>query len=156
MPDYDDMPEPPPFDDGPFAPPHPDDAYFMALDDPWQPPEPLDLPPDPWYPPDVRDEPPDPWMPDDERWMPPDLEHLPDVPPLAQDGLQGFETPEPVETGWSWHDTQLIGVERTQDQEITYEIGCLELYSNAHTGEIGGHYLPMAAFSDREVASAFY
>jgi hypothetical protein len=50
----------------------------------------------------------------------------------------------------------LIGVERPDDEGTQYEIGCLELYSNSHTGEVGGHYLPMAAFSDREVASAFY
>lgn len=143
---YDEMPEPPPPESDPFEPPHPDDAYFMALDDPWMPPEP----------PDFADLPPDPWIPDDERWMPPALDQLPDVPPLAQDGLQGFETPEPVESGWSWHDTQLIGVERTTEDSTQYEIGCLDLYSNANTGEIGGHYLPMVAFSDREVASAFY
>lgn len=141
---YDDMPEPPPFDDDPWMPPHPDDAYFMALDDPWGPPEPPDFA-----------EMPDPWLPEDERFMP-DPGPLPDVPSLSQDGLQGFETPEPVETGWSWHDTQLIGVERASDEATAYEIGCLDLYSNVNTGEVGGHYLPMAAFSDRDVASAFY
>jgi len=143
---YDDMPEPPPLDDDPFEPPHPDDAYFMALDDPWIPPQP----------PDFDDVPPDPWLPDDDRFIRNDALSLPDVPPLSQDGLPGFETPEPTDTGWSWHDTQLIGIERPTDDGTAYEIGCLDLYANANTGEVGGHYLPMTAFADRDVASSFY
>jgi hypothetical protein len=43
----------------------------------------------------------DPWLPDDERFVPADVQHIPDVPPLSQDG-QGFEQPEPLDEGWGW------------------------------------------------------
>ncbi len=147
---YPDMPEPPPLDDNDWGPPPPDDAYFMP-DDPF----PDDLftgtPEDNGYVPDD-----DPWLPADDRFVPADARSLPDVPPLSQDGLQGFEPPEPADEGWSWHDARLIGVERETETGTRYEVGAMDVYANAHTGDLGGSYLPVAAFDDVDVASAFY
>src|SRR5690606_18572337 len=88
--------------------------------------------------------------------MPEDVPHLPDVPPLSQDGLQGFEQPEPTDEGWGWHDARLIGVERETDDGTRYEIGAMDVYSNVNTGDLGGSYLPVASFEDVDVAAAFY
>jgi hypothetical protein len=149
MSDY--MPEPPPIDYDDWLPPPPDEPYFMP-DDPF----PDDLfssapPPDYDYVPVD-----DPWLPEDERFMPGDVRHLPDVPPLSQDGLQGFEPPEPTDEGWGWHDARLIGVERDTDDGTRYEIGAIDVYANVNTGDLGGSYLPVASFEDVDVAAAFY
>jgi hypothetical protein len=145
------MPEPPPIDYDDWMPPPPDEAYFMP-DDPF--PDDLfssTLPPDYDYVPVD-----DPWLPDDERFVPEDVQRLPDVPPLAQDGLQGFEPPEPTDEGWGWHDARLIGVERETDDGKRYEIGAIDVYANVNTGDLGGSYLPVASFDDVDVAAAFY
>jgi len=150
MSDIDMMPEPPPMDYDDWMPPPPDEAYFMPED-----PFPDDLfsgaPPDYDYVPVV-----DPWLPDDEHFVPEDVQHIPDVPPLSQDGLQGFEQPEPLDEGWGWHDARLIGVERETDDGTRYEIGAMDVYTNVNTGDLGGSYLPVAAFDDVDVAAAFY
>src|SRR5690606_7701022 len=88
--------------------------------------------------------------------MPEDVGHLPDVPPLSQDGLQGFEPPEPADEGWGWHDARLIGVERDTHDGTGYEIGAIDVYANVNTGDLGGSYLPVASFEDVDVAAAFY
>ncbi len=145
------MPEPPPIDYDDWMPPPPDEAYFMR-DDPF--PDDLfssTLPPDYEYVPVD-----DPWLPDDERFVPEDMQRLPDVPPLAQDGLQGFEPPESTDEGWGWHDARLIGVERETDDGKRYEIGAIDVYANVNTGDLGGSYLPVASFDDVDVAAAFY
>lgn len=145
----DTMPEPPPMDYDDWLPP-PDDVYFMP-DDPF----PDDLfsgaPPDYDYAPVA-----DPWLPDDDRFVAKDGQQLLDIPPLAQDGLQGFEQPEPLDEGWGWHDARLIGVERDTDDGTRYEIGALDVHANVNTGDLGGSYLPIASFEDVDVAAAFY
>src|SRR5690606_12691701 len=94
----------------------------------------------------------DPWLPDDDRFVARDVQHLPDMPPLAQDGLQGFEQPEPLDVDWGWHDARLIGVERDTDDGTRYEIGAIDVYANLNTGDLGGSYLPVASFDDVDVA----
>ncbi|MEO8608821.1 MAG: hypothetical protein ABI690_13100 [Chloroflexota bacterium] len=147
MSDIDTMPEPPPIDYD-WMPP--DEPYFMP-DDPF--PNDLfsDAPLDYDY--EAQD---DPWLPDDDRFMPEDVRHLPDVPLLSQDGLQGFEQPEPLDEDWGWQDARLIGVERETDDGTRYEIGALDVYANVNTGDLGGSYLPVASFEDVDVAAAFY
>jgi hypothetical protein len=146
----DTMPEPPPIDYDDWLLPPPDEAYFMP-DDPF----PNDLfssePQDYGYVPVD-----DPWLPDDDRFMPEDVPHLPDIPPPSQDGLQGFEQPEPLDEDWGWHDARLIGVERETEDGTRYEIGALDVYANVNTGDLGGSYLPVASFEDVDVAAAFY
>src|SRR5690606_22602425 len=109
------------------------------LDDPFPPPASLDR-----------------LLPEDDRLLPEDVEQLPNMPPLSQDGLQGLEQPEPTDEGWGWHDARLIGVERESDDGVRYEIGCIDLYANVNTGDLGGSYLPVASFDDVDVAAAFY
>jgi len=148
MSDY--MPEPPPIDYDDWMPPPPDEPYFM----------PDDLFPDELFSdaPSDYDYVPvdDPWLPDDERFVAKDGQQFLDVPPLAQDGLQGFEQPEPLDEGWGWHDARLIGVERDTDDGTRYEIGAIDVYANVNTGDLGGSYLPVASFDDVDVAAAFY
>lgn len=82
---------------------------------------------------------------------------MPDVPPPGQDGLQGFETPEPTDEAWAWHDARLIGVDRGEDAgNRRYEIGAIDLYADANTGDLGGSYLPIASFSDEAPALGYY
>ncbi len=150
MSDIDTMPEPPPMDYDDWMSPPPDEPYFM----------PDDLFPDDLFSgaPSDYDYVPvdDPWLPDDERFVAKDGQQLLDVPPLAQDGLQGFEQPEPLDEGWGWHDARLIGVERDTDDGTRYEIGAIDVYANLNTGDLGGSYLPVASFEDVDVAAAFY
>src|SRR5512134_2449266 len=120
MSDIDMMPEPPPMDYD-WMPPPPDEPYFMP-DDPF-PDDLFSIEPDYGYVPVD-----DPWLPDDDRFVAKDAQQLLDVPPLAQDGLQGFEQPEPLDEGWGWHDARLIGVERATDDGTRYEIGAIDVY----------------------------
>lgn len=141
------MPEPPPID----------------YDDWGLPDEPYSMPEDP-FPDDLFTGTPDdfdytalndPWLPDDDPFVPNDVDELLDVPP-SQDGLQGFERPEPLDENWGWHDARLIGVERETDDSTSYEIGAMDVYANLNTGDLGGSYLPIASFEDVDVAAAYY
>jgi hypothetical protein len=149
-----DMYEPPPMDYDTLEPPP--DFYMedpwagMPLDDDYSYDSGLDFYP---YPPssDVDLFP----IPDD--YTPDDLRDLPDVPPLSQDGLQGFEQAEPLDESWSWHDARLIGVDRGEDAgENRYEIGAIDLYADADTGDLGGSYLPITASGDVDEATHSY
>ncbi len=141
------MPEPPPID----------------YDDWGLPDEPYSMPEDP-FPDDLFTGVPndfaysalnDSWLPDDDPFVPKDVDELLDVP-LSQDGLQGFERPEPLDENWGWHDARLIGVERETDDSTSYEIGAMDVYANLNTGDLGGSYLPIAAFEDVDIAAAYY
>ncbi len=141
------MPEPPPIDyddwglpDEPYsmpADPFPDDLFSGTTDD-------FDY--------TALN---DPWLPDDDRFVPKDVEELLDVRP-SQDGLQGFEPPEPLDENWGWHDARLIGVERDTDDSTRYEIGAIDVYANVNTGDLGGSYLPIASFEDVDIAAVYY
>lgn len=139
--DYDNL-EPPPeiYLDDPWTDRYSHDGYDAGLDfDPYPPPPDYDLIP----------------IPDD--YTLDDLDTLPDFPPPSQDGLQGFEALEPDDESWSWHDARLIGVDRgAEAEDARYEVGAIDLYASATTGDIGGSYLPIATFGDEAPASAFY
>ncbi len=142
MSDYHEMPEPPPIDYDDWGPPPDDYGYDYALDY------------DPYPPDDMPSAVLDGFIPDD---YVPEGSSFPDMPPLSQDGLQGFETPEPADESWSWHDARLIGVDRGEEAEgRRYEVGVIDLYADANTGDLGGSYLPIAAFSGEVPATAFY
>jgi len=137
-------------DDGAFAL-DTAEAFFMPDDpygDDWFLSEP---PPDLDYTPDD-----DPWLPIDDRFVPTDAAPQFDMPPPGQDGLQGLEMPEPTDEGWAWQDARLIGVERVDDVGTQYEIGCMDVYANLNTGDLGGSYLPIASFGDADVAAVYY
>lgn len=92
----------------------------------------------------------------------PESGSFPEMPPLSQDGGSatlslGFEMPEPADENWSWHDARLIGVDRGVDAGAgRYEIGVIDLYADADTGDLGGSYLSIAAFDDEAPAITFY
>lgn len=123
------MPEPPPLDLNAMAPP-PDDfdyGYDPALD----------MPPfvEPVEPPEMQQSGPD------------QLSLLPDEPP---------DVPA-LDAGWSWSDARLIGIDRgPKAGENRFEVGCIDLYSNPYTGDVGGSYLPLAAFAEELAGEAFY
>jgi hypothetical protein len=134
--------QPPPRDYAELEPPPLD---YAALEPP-----PLDYDPalaaDP-YPPDA-------WLPDDRA---PNDAPLPDVPPPGQDGLQGFEPPEPPDETWAWHDARLIGVDRGPNAgDARYEIGAMDVYTDPATGDVGAAYLPVAAFDAEAPAAGYY
>ena len=108
-------------------------------------------------------------MPDDP--FPDDLflgnsfDYLPDEEPFAP-----FSEAEPVEAGpptapsfdsdagWGWHDAAIIAVGRVLPDGETeqYSIGAVDLYANAHTGDLGGSYLEIGTFDDIDEAAAYY
>ena len=97
----------------------------------------------------------------------PEFNYLPDDDPLvpfSPSELLDSAEAAPVATsyesaaGWSWYDAALIAVERTNDASgvIGYAIGCVDLYSNVHSGDLGGSYLEIDHFDDIDEAAAFY
>lgn len=66
--------------------------------------------------------------------------------------------PVGADEGWGWYDTALIAVERADETgaATAYSIGAVDLYANAHTGDLGGAYLEIAAFRDLDQAAAYY
>ncbi len=91
----------------------------------------------------------------------------------GDDAFNPLSMPEPVELdvpavaaqpvfnadeGWGWHDAGIIAVERTTlDHEgERYSIGAIDLYANAHSGDLGGSYLEIGTFGDLDQAAAFY
>ena len=92
----------------------------------------LDFDPYPPPPPDYD------LFPKPDDYTPDDLEQLSDIPSPAQDGLQGFETREPQNESWSWHDARLVGVDRGEEAGgKRYEVGAIDLYADADTGDLG-------------------
>lgn len=142
--------EPPPMDYDHLEPP--EDFY---REDPWAG-MPLDA--DYSYDPGLDFDP----FPIPDNYTPDELRDLPDVPPLSQEGaqqvaLQGFEQTEPLNENWSWHDARLIGVDHGEDiAEARYEIGAIDLYTDASTGDLGGSYLLLGSFTDRDEAETVF
>lgn len=113
------------------------------LDDMPQPP-PIDysdddfyLPDEPYSVADVVDELPDQWH------------SLPDMPPDV-----GVAPPNDDSPSWRWHEARLIGVLRDGDRP--YEVGAVDMYTDTHSGDIGGSYLPISTFADHDQATDFF
>ena len=65
--------------------------------------------------------------------------------------------PDVMDSHWSWHDAALVGVERTNAAgEVQYEVGCVDLYANTQTGDLGGNYLRLDSFTDVDAAADLY
>ena len=126
-------PEPPPDYEYDFEPPPeavismppPDDLVFM--DEP--PPETWDYDPEPFV-------------------ISPDQQSLPgfEPPPVP---------PEPLDN-WSWLDARFVGLERVDaGGELTgYEVGCVDLYADTVSGDLGGTFLRVQAFAPDELDQA--
>ncbi|HMN12762.1 MAG TPA: hypothetical protein PKD55_10610 [Bellilinea sp.] len=118
-----------------------------------------DYPPEP--PPDYEYdfEPP----PDDLRFMdepPPekyDYEPEPFVVSPDQQSLPGFEPPLPEPpVNWSWLDARFVGLEQVDaGGDLTgYEVGCVDLYADTVSGDLGGTFLRVQAFAPDELDQA--
>ncbi len=119
--------------------PPPPDLDFSMPDDPF---------PDELFGGDTYD-----YLPDDdpfEPFSPPDLEEV-GAPTAA---AATFDSDD----GWGWHDAALIAVGRVLPDGETeqYSIGAVDLYANAHTGDLGGSYLEIGTFDDIDEAAAYY
>ena len=62
----------------------------------------------------------------------------------------------PPDAGWHWHDAALIVFERQDKGRSEYAVGAVDLYANALTGDLGGSYLELGAFSDLDRAADQY
>jgi hypothetical protein len=109
--------------------------------------------------------PPDPFP--DELFRGSSYDYLPDddpFEPFNPPDLEGVGAPtEAVRTyasddGWGWHDAAIVAVGRVLHDGETeqYSIGAVDLYANAHTGDLGGSYLEIGTFDDLDEAAAYY
>jgi hypothetical protein len=98
--------------------------------------------------------------PDDVRFLsepPPedyaDYEPEPFMVAPGQQSLPGFEQPsaEPHDT-WAWLDARFVGLEQVDDRgNLTgYEVGCVDLYADTVSGDLGGTFLRVQAFGPDE------
>jgi hypothetical protein len=77
-----------------------------------------------------------------------------DAPPPV---VERFERQARLDEGWSWQDTRLVSVDRgVEAGQARYEIGVMDVYADAHSGDMGGSYLPLQAFDQAESAQTFY
>ncbi len=107
-----------------------------------------DFPPEP--PPEDYDYSPDDLYDMDE--LPEDYEPEPFVVAPNQPALPGLETPAAPPDHWSWLDARFIGLEqRDADGELSgYEVGCVDLYADTRSGDLGGSFLRVQAFGPDE------
>ncbi|NLF78262.1 MAG: hypothetical protein GX573_21425 [Chloroflexi bacterium] len=77
----------------------------------------------------------------------------PDQPPLP-----GFEPPPapPAPDNWSWLDARFVGLEQVDaNGDLTgYEVGCVDLYADTVSGDLGGTFLRVQAFAPDELDQA--
>ncbi len=77
--------------------------------------------------------------------------------PVSVSAHQDRIEPDEQDSHWSWHDAALVGVERTNAAgDVQYEVGCVDLYANTQTGDLGGNYLRLDSFSDVDAAAGYY
>jgi len=101
--------------------------------------------------------------PDDLRFMdePPeayDYEPEPFFVSPDQQALPGFEPPPdpPTQDVWSWLDSRFVGLEQFDGNGVLmgYEIGCVDLYADTQSGDLGGLFLPVQSFPPGEIDQA--
>jgi hypothetical protein len=110
------------------------------------------------YTPDFSLEPP----PDDfdhDYELPEDYESEPFIVAQDQPSLPGLEPP--VERDhWTWLDARLIGLEQVDDAGALtgYEVGCVDLYADTLSGDLGGTFLRVQVFGpdEREQAEGLF
>jgi hypothetical protein len=111
------------------------------------------------YTPDFSLEPP----PEDYEYdyEPPDgYEPEPFVVASDQPSLPGLEPPPAERDHWTWLDARFVGLEQVDDDgELTgYEVGCVDLYADTLSGDLGGTLLRVQAFGpdERELAEDLF
>jgi hypothetical protein len=102
----------------------PDDVHFWS-----EPPETYDYAPEPFL-----------------TAAAPDQQALPGLEPLL--------TEPPSE--WSWMDARFVGLEQFDPagQLTGYEVGCVDLYANVETGDLGGTFLQVQTFGSDQLEQA--
>ncbi len=103
------------------------------------------------YTPDFSLEPP----PDDYNYdyePPEDYEPEPFVAAPDQPSLPGLELPPAGRDHWTWLDARFVGLEQVDDDgELTgYEVGCVDLYADTLSGDLGGTFLRVQVFGPDE------
>jgi hypothetical protein len=78
------------------------------------------------------------------------------VPAPDQPALPGFEPLAMPDERWLWLEARLVGLEQRDGAgEISgYEVGCVDLYADTTSGDLGGAYLRVQAFGPDEQARA--
>jgi len=119
--------------------PPPPDLDFSMPDDPF---------PDDLFTGDSFD-----YLPDDDPFVP-----FPDADPVEFYSPAAAPPTYDSDDGWGWHDATIIAVGRVLPDGETeqYSIGAVDLYANAHTGDLGGSYLEIGTFDDLDEAVAYY
>jgi hypothetical protein len=103
-------------------------------------------------------------LPDEERFLdepPEEYNYEPEpfypAPAPGQAALPGFEAspPEPSQE-WAWLDARFVGLEQhdAEGNLSGYEVGCVDLYANTVTGDLGGTFLRVQAFAPDELDQA--
>ncbi|NLF74390.1 MAG: hypothetical protein GX573_01735 [Chloroflexi bacterium] len=86
-----------------------------------------------------------------------DYEPEPFVVSPDQQSLPGFEPPPPEPPdNWSWLDARFVGLEQVDASgDVTgYEVGCVDLYADTLSGDLGGTFLRVQAFGPDELDRA--
>jgi hypothetical protein len=117
------------------------------------------------YVPEIEEFPPEP--PAEYDYDPPDDGYFLSEPPeeyvdepflsaLASDPAALSTPPDTTLSEWNWLDARFVGMENVDPSgQITgYDIGCVEVYSNTRTGNLGGAFLPIQAFKPEELEQA--
>ncbi len=83
-----------------------------------------------------------------------ELEPFYTAPAPGQAALPGFEAPPSQE--WTWLDACFVGLEqRNAEGKLSgYEVGCVDLYTNTVTGDLGGSFLRVQSFKPEELGQA--
>jgi hypothetical protein len=75
----------------------------------------------------------------------------------GQPVLPGFDPPpaDPADN-WSWLDARFVGLEQVDaaGELAGYEVGCVDLYADTVSGDLGGAFLRLQAFGPDELESA--
>lgn len=80
------------------------------------------------------------------------------IHPPVQNGLTDSSDLPPYhpDAGWHWHDAALVVFERQDAGRSEFAVGAVDLYANANSGDLGGSYLELGAFSDLDHAVELY
>jgi hypothetical protein len=78
------------------------------------------------------------------------------IPPEHTEQVESEVQSYQPDVGWHWHDAALIVFERQDRGRSEYAVGAVDLYANALTGDLGGSYLELGAFSSLDRAADQY
>ncbi len=85
-----------------------------------------------------------------------DYEPEPFMVAPGQQALPGMEPPDEPPDHWAWLDARFVGLEQVDaDGNLTgYEVGCVDLYADTVSGDLGGTFLRVQDFGPDELDEA--